>query len=245
MKEPTKFDGKYFKQLNNLPPPDPSKKIDDLLFGGMDFAKRVHSSALEILQNKGDKLEEVAYKVWEHTQYKQISIDTHRYYKTYPMTQIGFDRSGVGDAAIELFDTVTLPMIPIITTNKQKVDMVNSIQILLDAGQLKLAPNSPVKAQLEGQEQKINKQTNTVSYPHGSVPNDSLLALGYAVYVAIPFLISADIPMIIRKGSDNLNYMKYDVDAALDKLMGVNPNNKYRGTANKLKFYRQRTNKFI
>jgi len=71
--------------------------------------------------------------------YATVAKDTHDIYKKYPMYEIGFDHSGVGQGAIELFDNITLPMIPIETTNRFKVDMFNSAQILLETGQLKLA----------------------------------------------------------------------------------------------------------
>lgn len=227
------FSGKTFQQLQPLPKATP-KEDKPLYFGGMDFAKRVHTSALEIFELvDGDKLNdsvliERAFRVWEHVNYKQISIDTHRIYPKFPMYQIGFDRSGVGDAAIELFDTTALPMVPLITTNKFKVDMVNSIETLRQSGRIKWGKNSPVPEQLDGQLEHKNPSTGTLSYPHGSVPNDSLMATGYAVAVAVPFMVHADEPIIIRKGGDNLNYYaRDDMQKMINKLLGKDTNQKY------------------
>ena len=172
-----------------------------LYFGGMDFAKRVHTSALEIFQLEDSTklndsiLIERGFKIWDHVNYKQISLDTHKIYQKFTMYQIGFDRSGVGDAAIELFDTTALPMTPILTTNKFKVDMVNSIETLRQSGRIKFGKDSPVPNQLDGQLEHKDPRTGTLSYPHGSVPNDSLMATGYAVNVAIPFMVHADDPI--------------------------------------------------
>lgn len=197
-----------------------------LYFGGIDFAKRVHTSALEIFELIDDTklndsiLIERGHKVWNYVNYRQISIDTHTIYKKFSMYQIGFDRSGVGDAAIELFDITTLPMTPILTTNKFKIDMVNSIETLRQSGRIKFGKNSPVPAQLDGQLEHKNPSTGTLSYPHGSVPNDSLMAAGYAVNVAVPFMTHADNPIIYRQGNDNLYYSpKEDIQMMMDNLL--------------------------
>lgn len=206
-------------QTGEVDSPVPSKpKEEPLYFGGMDLAKVVHSSAIDILELKDDILYERAWNIWPHVNYMQVSKDTHTIFKKYPCFEIGFDHSGVGQAAIELFDTITLPMVPIETTNKFKVDAFNSAQILLDSGKLKLAKNSPVIEQYEGQQMIINPKTGSIQYPHGSVPNDLLMAQLYAISRAIPYMVNSDLPLIITSdtnmSSKNLNYK-------LDELMGI------------------------
>jgi len=214
--------GKDYALTSPLPKSEPPPPEEPLRFGGLDLAKRVHTSALEILKiTKEDNLVEEGYKIWPHVKFGQVSKDVHIINAKMPMTHIGFDRSGVGDAAIEVFDTVTLPMTPILTTNTRKIDMFNSIETLMETGQLKLSKKSPLKEQYENQQRKIDPQTGSVKYPHGSTPNDSLMALGYAVYVALPFMVNVDVPMIIKRGSDQLNhYTEYNVDDYLSKLLG-------------------------
>lgn len=213
--------GKDYTLLSKAPkselnPPDPP-----VLFGGLDLAKRVDSSAMEILHLKKDSLTEYKAKIWDHVNYGKVSMDVHDYHVKYPMTQIGFDRNGVGDAAIELFDTVTLPMVPILSTNNRIIDMFNSIETLVQTGQLKLSRKSPIKEQWENQPRRIDPGTGKVSYPHGSVDNDLLRALCFSVYVALPFMLSVDIPMVIKRGSDQLNhYEQYSPDEYLAKALG-------------------------
>jgi len=217
-----------------------------LYFGGMDFAKRIHTSTLEIFELIDDTklndsiLIERGHKIWEHVNYRQISIDTHKIYQKISMYQIGYDRSGVGDAAIELFDTTTLPMIPILTTNKFKIDMVNSIETLRQSGRIKFGKNSPVPAQLDGQLEHKNPSTGTLTYPHGSVPNDSLMATGYAVHVAIPFMVHTDDPIIYRQGNDNLYYSpKEDIQMIMDDLLGrTGKNSQLKKTLSKYQYYK-------
>jgi len=198
----------------------PEKEEEEkLYFGGMDFGKVSHSSAIDVLQLKNNVLYERAWNIWPHVNYTQVSIDTHTIFKKYPMFEIGFDHTGVGTAAIELFDIITLPMVPIETTNKFKVDMFNSAQILLDSGQLKLAKNSPVIEQYEGQQMIINSKTGSVQYPHGSVPNDLLMAQLYCISRAIPFLINSNLPLIITSGTNKMS--SKDLNQGLDELMGI------------------------
>jgi len=219
--EVQEYTGKDYTQVSPPPKPEPKKEEDPFLFGGLDLAKRVDSSAFSMLNLKGDTLHEYKAKIWDHVNYAKVSLDVHEFHKKWPMSQIGFDRSGVGDAAIELFDTVTIPMVPVLTTNTRKIDMINSVETLMQTGQLKLSKKSPLKEQYENQQRKIDPQTGNIKYPHGSTPNDLFLALCYCVYVALPYMISADIPMIIKRGSDQLNHYKdYNVDDYLAKALG-------------------------
>ena len=88
-----RFSGKTGAQEYPIPKPD-NQGDKRLLFGGMDFAKRVHTSALEIFELEDSTklndsiLVEKGFKVWEHVNYKQISIDTHKIYPQFPMFQI-------------------------------------------------------------------------------------------------------------------------------------------------------------
>jgi len=211
---------------------------EPLYFGGMDFGKVLHSSAIDILQLDHDILYEKAWNIWPHVNYTKVSKDTHTIFKKYPMFEIGFDHSGVGQAAIELFDTITLPMVPIETTNKFKVDMFNSAQILLDSGQLKLAKNSPIIEQYEGQQMIINPKTGSVQYPHGSVPNDLLMAQLYGLSRAIPYLINSNLPLIIT--SDTNKMSSKELNQGLDELMGIsNQKERRQYTTGKYRYKRQ------
>jgi len=221
MSQPETRSGKDYTLLSKAPPVEPKPPEEPTLFGGLDFAKRVDRSAMEILHLKKDSLIEYKAKIWPHVKYGNVSLDVHDYHLKYAMMQIGFDRNGVGDAAIELFDTVTLPMVPILSTNTRIIDMFNSIETLVQTGQLKLSRKSPIKEQWENQPRRIDPRTGSISYPHGSVDNDLLRALCFAVYVALPFMLSVDVPMVIKRGADQLNhYENYSPDEYLAKALG-------------------------
>ncbi len=215
------MDGKY--GLPNEPvKSDPKKQIDKTMrFGGLDLAKRTDHSALEILKIKNGKLIEEGYLLWGHVNYGQVARDMHKIHKKKPMNIIGFDRTGVGDAAIELFDVITLPMEPIIMTNNRKIECVNAVQTMFQTGQLKIGSKSPVREQLEMQQVKKSTAGNLI-YEHPSGTHDDLFwALAYAVFVSVPFIAAGDHPPIIKRGSDQLVQNNYDVDAFLNKMLGT------------------------
>jgi len=220
-------------------PITPDKEEEEPFYvGGLDLAKVVHSSALDILELKNDVLIEKAWKIWPHVSYATVAKDTHDIYKKYPMYEIGFDHSGVGQAAIELFDNITLPMVPIETTNKFKVDMFNSAQILLETGQLKLAKNSPISSQWSGQQVVINQKTGSIQYPHGSVPNDLVMGLLYAINRAIPFMINSNLPLIITSNTNNIS--SKNLNQGLDELMGISNQKERRYySTNRFRYKRQ------
>ena len=204
--------------------PDPDKVIDDTMrFGGLDLAKRTDHSALEVLKIKNDILIEEAFMVWDHVNFGQVARDMHKIHKKKPMNIIGFDRTGVGDAAIELFDTITLPMEPVIMTNNRKIECVNAVQTMFQTGQLKISSNSPVREQLEMQQVKKSTAGNLI-YEHPSGTHDDLFwGLAYAVYVAVPYIAGGDHPPIIRRGAEGLVNQNHDnTDELLAKLLGGN-----------------------
>jgi len=214
------MDGKY--GIPDEPrKPDLEKPIDKTMrFGGLDLAKRTDHSALEILKIKDDTLIEEGFLVWDHVNYGQVAKDLHKIHKQKGMNIIGFDRTGVGDAAIELFDVITLPMEPIVMTNNRKIECVNAVQTMFQTGQLKISSKSPVREQLEMQQVKKSTAGNLI-YEHPSGTHDDLFwALAYAAYVAVPFIAGDMHPAIIKRGQDGLVQNKYDVDSFLNKMLG-------------------------
>ena len=196
-------------------------EFPEMRFGGLDLAKRTDHSALEVLMVKDDILIEEAFMVWPHVNYGQVAKDLHKIYDSKPMSVIGFDRTGVGDAAIELFDVITLPLEPIIMTNNRKIECVNAVQTMFQTGQLKISSQSPVREQIELQQVKKSQAGNMI-YEHPSGTHDDLFwGLAYAVFVAVPFIAGGMHPPIIKRGSDRLIQQDHgDPFSFLDKILG-------------------------
>ena len=194
---------------------------EPMRFGGLDLAKRTDHSALEVLKIKDDVLIEEAYMLWGHVNYGQVARDMHKIHANKPMNIIGFDRTGVGDAAIELFDTITLPMEPVIMTNNRKIECVNAVQTMFQTGQLKISGKSPVREQIEMQQVKKSSAGNLI-YEHPSGTHDDLFwGLAYAVYVAVPYIAGGDHPPVIRRGAEGLVNQNHDnIDDMLNIMLG-------------------------
>jgi hypothetical protein len=213
--------GKYAAELK---PKDKASRTNPILrFGGLDLAKRTDHSALEILKVQNGKLIEEAFMVWDHVNYGQVARDLHKIYDKKPINIIGFDRTGVGDAAIELFDVITLPMEPIIMTNNRKIECVNAVQTMFQTGQLKINAKSPVREQIEMQQVKKSDAGNLI-YQHPSGTHDDLFwGLAYAVFVSVPYIAGQEHTPIIKRGFDNLVQNNHDnIDREIDKLLGSN-----------------------
>lgn len=207
--------------------PEPIKHYD-LLFGGVDLAKRIDHSAFESIKLQDGILKEKYYMEWPHTNYAIVATDLKKIHAKLPQELIGFDRSGVGDAASELFDKSFIPLTPIVTTMNTKIDIIHIVRTLFQKGYLQVDRESPTEnrdtddlpTQIEEQEEIISKAGNTLyQHPQGK-HDDRFWALGYACYVAIPFLINVA-PVSIKQGVDDLQYMEErDIDAEIDQMMG-------------------------
>jgi len=136
-----------------------------------------------------------------------------------PMELLGFDRTGVGDAAAELFDKSMLPLVPIVTSNPTKLDIIHIIRTLFDKGMLLVDSKGELRAQIEEQEEQVTAAGN-MRYSHSGAHDDRFWALGYACYVALPYLVNT-VPPLVKRGSDELLHMEpRDINMEIDQMMG-------------------------
>jgi hypothetical protein len=78
-----------------------------------------------------------------------------------------------------------------------------------------------LRQQIEEQEEQVTDAGN-IRYSHSGQHDDRFWALGYACYVALPYLVNVA-PIVIKRGSDDMmNMGPRDVDMEIDKLMGGN-----------------------
>lgn len=193
--EPVVIEGIKLQTFEN---PDPYV----MRVGGMDLAKRHDHSAFIVLRLERVKDELYfwieAQMEWPHVNYKTIANDCLKIYRNFPMDKIGFDRSGVGDAASELFDKTTLPMEEVVSTMQRKMDIISIIKGLLENKKLKLDPQTARKImdQMLAQERIISDAGNEL-YKHPANAHDDLFwALGYACYVGLPYIVGYAEPVI-------------------------------------------------
>lgn len=199
--------------------PDNEKYISR--FAGLDLAKRIDHSALVVLrmdysQKTGENfLYQEAHMIWPHVNYKTVSSDTLKIFKKYPWEILGFDQQGSGDAAVELFDVDGLHMEGIKTTMNMKIDIIKVIKSLLNAKKLVVDSSSEIKQQILEQESIISNAGNEL-YKHPARSHDDLFwALGYACYVAMPYVLGYPDPLIRQIGPSK----ERDIDAEIDVML--------------------------
>lgn len=204
-------------------PTEPVEQKPILRFAGLDMAKRVDHSALEVLRLHNEPrvevpyLREEAFALWPHVKYRVVAADTNKVYEHYPWEKLGFDRLGVGDAASEFFDLSGLAMEPINPTMTMKIDIVKIIRGLFETKRLFIGKESELVRQIEEQEVLISQAGNE-TYKHPvNRHDDRFWALGFACYVALPYVVGAVEPIIRRIG---LQPETPDVDAMIDQMMG-------------------------
>ncbi len=202
----------------------PPKQDDELpqrpqFFGGLDLAKRVDSTYLEVLRLEKGILYDHAGKQWPHVKYGQIAKDVQLIQSKITMEQVGIDRTGVGDGAIELFDVSAIPLVPIVMTNARMLDIIHIMRILLNIGRLKVERGSDLEKEITQQQEEItNSGKATVKHPVGK-HDDRFWALGYACYVALPYMINMP-PAVIKVGFEKDAFDEGDITKMIANLMG-------------------------
>lgn len=185
-------------------------------FGGLDLAKRVDFSAFILLEFKTGVLEQRGQKKWPHINYKTVAGDVFKINQLYRMRKICFDRSGVGDAAKELFSR-ELPLEEVISSLPTKIEIINLIHSLFNNKKLVIKDEDLYKQVLE-QEKHISDAGNEL-YKHPSNKHDDLFwALGYACYAAKGFMMGR--PMHSMSRIDTRIDQGKSLDSDINRLMG-------------------------
>lgn len=150
--------------------------------GGVDFAKRTDLSAFIALKWKNGTLTQIGQKTWSRINYKKQADDLLLIQRKIKCNKICYDRTGVGDAAIELFSK-EIPMEEVISSMPTKIKIINLIHALFQNNRLIIKDKELYKQVLE-QEKHISDAGNEL-YRHPSGRHDDLFwALGYACYAA-------------------------------------------------------------
>lgn len=166
-------------------------KLRPLRFGGYDPAKRVDAAALQIVTLDKNILYHTGSKVWEGIDYKEQGDDILEIQHKELMNCIGVDRSGVGDAVMEVFpEYLQRILIPIVSTQQRKLEMIDLVQGLFNNDRLKLHPDHSheLRKQILEQE-RIKTDAGNVTYKHPQGRHDDQFwALAYACYIAASYI---------------------------------------------------------
>lgn len=162
-----------------------------LRFGGYDPAKRVDASSLSIVTLTNGVIYHTGQKNWIGINYKEQADDMLEIQHVEHMHTIGVDRSGVGDAVMEVFPSYLQDiMIPIVSTQQRKLEIIDLVKGLFNNDKLKLHPqhSHELKKQILEQEQ-IKTDAGNITYKHPQGRHDDMFwALGYACYIAAQYI---------------------------------------------------------
>ncbi len=154
----------------------------EVFYGGLDLAKRIDHSAFILLKFHNKRLEQVGQKIWPHINYSTVAMDVLKIQRKYLCAKICFDRSGVGDAAQELFSR-EIPLEEVVTSLPKKMEMLNLIKSLFHNKRLLIKDKELYKQVLEQEEYK--SEAGNILYRHpSSTHDDAFWALAYACYAA-------------------------------------------------------------
>ncbi len=174
-------------------------------FGGLDLAKRVDASALEILTLKPDGLYHTAEKIWNKIDYKTIADDVMNIQEIELMNLIGVDATGVGDAVIDIFPKYFQKIIrPIKFTMPKKLEMIDTVQSLFNNNLLKLHPKySGVLSEEILEQERTKTDAGNIKYQHPAGGHDDRFwALACACYTAAPYVYGRPEPVMAVAESD-------------------------------------------
>jgi len=174
-------------------------------FGGLDLAKRVDSSVLIVLTLKDSVLYHTAHKIWDKVNYKTQAEDMMNIQEIERMNKIGVDRTGVGDAVLELFPLwLQKTMHQIVMTQPRKLEIIDTVHSLFNQDRLKLHPDysEELTTQIYEQE-RIKSEAGNIIYKHPSGGHDDMFwALGFACYIAAPYVRGIPLPTLAVAKTD-------------------------------------------
>lgn len=187
-------------------------------FGGLDLGKRIDASAFVLLEHRPDGiLIQKGQKTWDGVNYKTVAEDMLKIQRKYRMFKLCFDRTGVGDAAQELFSK-EIPMEEVITSLPVKIEIINFLHSLFQNKRLIIKDKTLYDQVLE-QEKHISEAGNEI-YRHPSNRHDDVFwALGYACFAAKPIITGIPNYTMSRTGIRMLKKTN-SFDEDLKKLVG-------------------------
>lgn len=198
---------------------------NSIYFGGLDLAKRVDLSAFVLLEYKNGKLNQKGQKTWDGINYKTVVTDILKIQRKYRMTKLCVDRSGVGDAVIEMF-TKEIPFEEVITSLPTKLEIINMLHNLFQNNKITIRDKELYDQVLE-QEQHISEAGN-ILYRHPTNKHDDLFwALGYACYASRGYFGGRPKPSMVRK--DRKIKGLSDVEEDIERTVGRGWNIIYSG----------------
>ncbi len=139
-------------------------------------------AAFVLLEYVDGVLKQKGQKTWDKINYKRQAMDLYKINQKYRMTKLCYDRSGVGDGAVEFYPK-QLRLEEVVSTAQKKQEIINLVHSLFQNGKLSIT-DKKLHNQLLDQVRYISNAGNTL-YRHPTGRHDDIFwALGYACYAA-------------------------------------------------------------
>lgn len=172
-----------------------------------------------VLDSRDGILYEYAEKLWQHIDYSIIAEDIAHYHKKIKFNRIGFDRTGVGDAVMELFRPKNI-FEPIVFSNASKIQMINLTQGLMQQGKLKVKMGGELEKEIKEQEWDFSDAGNII-YRHPTKTHDDLFwALCIACNVAARSIEGIARP-VMRTSIPDYRNLERAIDHEMEGYMSV------------------------
>lgn len=184
-------------------------------FGGCDVAQRIDNTCLAMVQrNSNGILEEVGLRVWPHTKFGLIAQDIGKIQAVERMTAIGYDHTGIGTVAEQLFPS-NIPKYPIISSAPMKNAIINFMNAMFSKNFL-IIHSPELKKELLAQQKEVSLAGNILYHHQPGRHDDRLWAFGYACATAYmqyfqSLGIGASKSMINKDGSRNIGNEEFDM----------------------------------
>lgn len=191
----------------------------EVYFGGLDLAKRVDYSAFVLLKYFEGELIQCGQKEWPHINYRVVADDMYKINQRYRMNKLCFDRSGVGDAAQELFSR-ELPMEEVVSSLPKKLEIINFVKSLFHNKKLLIKDKKLYEQLLEQEEYKSD--AGNILYRHPSSSHDDIFwALGYACYASRQLFLGITKPTLMRQDRIIHRSGMSQIDKDIEQILGT------------------------
>lgn len=152
-------------------------------FGGVDLGKKQDYSVISAIDKSGELDKLVFHRQFPlETPYPEIIGGMKRLHQLAPFRKIAIDRTGIGEAIVD--EMRDLPVEGVLFTEQRKADILGSLRVRMEQGNLALPYNRELCAQLNEQRYEY-KKTGKIHFWHPTASHDDRLwSLALAVYAA-------------------------------------------------------------
>lgn len=152
-------------------------------FGGVDLGKKQDYSVISAIERAGDMNKLVFHRQFPlETPYPEIIGAIQHLHQRAPFHKIDIDRTGIGEAIMD--ELKNLPVEGVLFTEQRKADVLGSLRVRMEQGNLALPYDRELCSQLNDQRYEYKKSGKLRFWHPSAAHDDRLWSLALAVYAA-------------------------------------------------------------